>query len=131
MPEYYFGEILLEKGLITADQLAEALSVQEEKPYLRLGEALLSLGHLSIDQLNQELERLHRDIRIGQILLHAGIVTGLELERALQLQERSGEMLGEILLSLGYCTQGQLDRALVEQNKLRRIYETIRQLFAH
>ncbi|HBN09937.1 MAG TPA: hypothetical protein DD435_15270 [Cyanobacteria bacterium UBA8530] len=130
--QHLFGEILVSKGILSPEQLAEGLRIQrEDKPYLRLGEILLGLEFLTIQQLDHELGILHSDIRIGQILIHEGITSGLELEEALRIQERSGKMLGEILITLGYCSQGQLDRALSKQSHLARFYESVKQIFGY
>lgn len=127
---HLFGETLIAKGILNPAQLAEALRIQqEEKPYLRLGEILLMLEFLSLQQLDQELAILHSDIRIGQILIHEGVLTGLELAEALRTQERSGGMLGAILIDRGCCSQGQLARALKKQSGMARFYESIRQIF--
>lgn len=50
------GEILLEEGLITQEQLDHALEVQKEKK-LRLGEILSSLGYLDQQQLSYCLSK--------------------------------------------------------------------------
>ena len=59
------GQILIEKKLITKDQLAEALKVQKEKKE-RLGELLVNLGYLSKDAL---LEVLSIELNIPAVHL--------------------------------------------------------------
>lgn len=56
------SEILLKKGLLTSDQLEEAVSLQEEKG-LRLDKALLQLGHVNEKQLLQVMGE-HLDLPI-------------------------------------------------------------------
>jgi len=51
------GEQLTSDGLITADQLSEALEFQN-KTGIMLGEAIIVLGHLSTAQLGPYLERM-------------------------------------------------------------------------
>ena len=41
------GDFLIEKGLITADQLAAALAAQQAEPDKKLGELLVAAGALS------------------------------------------------------------------------------------
>ena len=59
-----FGELALERGLVTVPQLYEALTLQaraEAKgdPYQFLGEILTSLGYLSDLQVLEILNALH------------------------------------------------------------------------
>src|SRR3989338_8241189 len=59
------GQILIQKKLITADQLNEALKIQKEKKE-RLGELLVSLGYMSKDSL---LEVLSIELNIPAVHL--------------------------------------------------------------
>ncbi len=45
------GDALMEKGLITKSQLAEALAEQEKKPGEKLGIILVKLGFMGMDEL--------------------------------------------------------------------------------
>lgn len=49
-----FGELLLERGLITPEQLADALALQRRRG-MRLGAALVANGHMTETQLVQAL----------------------------------------------------------------------------
>lgn len=49
-----FGELLLERGLITPEQLADALALQRRRG-MRLGAALVARGHMTETQLVQAL----------------------------------------------------------------------------
>jgi len=50
------GNLLINKGLVTEQQLAQAVDHQKVSG-LRLGEALVSLGHLTENQINKALRR--------------------------------------------------------------------------
>src|SRR5574341_1013833 len=52
---------------------------------------------------------------LGQILLDEGIVSREQLERAIQMQQRSGGHLGRILTDLGVVSEQQMARALAIQ----------------
>lgn len=53
--------------------------------------------------------------RLGERLLDRGLLTGRQLELALQEQKRTGVLLGEILLHLGFVTPRAVAGALAEQ----------------
>lgn len=54
-------------------------------------------------------------IRLGDLLVKSGQITGEQLEEALRLQEESGERLGQILQKHGFITERQLIDTLMNQ----------------
>lgn len=54
-------------------------------------------------------------LRLGDLLVQAGLITGEQLNEALKRQLDSGKRLGEILLEGGYITQHDLTKVLEEQ----------------
>lgn len=52
--------------------------------------------------------------RLGDILIEKGLITEEDLNRALDIQNRSGEKLGEILLKMGVIKEEDLYSALAE-----------------
>jgi hypothetical protein len=109
--------MLLSQNMITEDQLEEALSVQKKKPFLRLGELLFSLGHLTFSQLEELLEQQYSDMRLGQLLIRKGYLTADQLENAMNEHERTGLLLGHLIIKLGYCSMEQLQQVLEEQRR--------------
>ncbi len=51
------GKMLLEKGIITKEQLEKALETQSENPKLLLGEVLINLEYIKISTLVAMLEK--------------------------------------------------------------------------
>ncbi len=58
---------------------------------------------------------------LGQRLIEMGIITPAQLDLALKLQKRTGEMLGEILLKLGFISQDILTTSLAQQSNVNQI----------
>jgi hypothetical protein len=54
-------------------------------------------------------------LKLGEILVNAGILSPEDLERALGLQQGSGERLGFVLISNNYISEAQLVQALSKQ----------------
>ena len=54
-------------------------------------------------------------LRLGDMLVAAGIVTSAEIDEALAVQKGSGRRLGEVLVSLGKVTEHQLAQVLSNQ----------------
>ena len=57
MKNVRIGDILIEYGYITADQLDKALAYQKEHPELRIGQALQALGFVSEKQVLEALAK--------------------------------------------------------------------------
>ena len=53
--------------------------------------------------------------RLGEILIERGKLDAAGLERALRLQQDSGEKLGALLVTLGACAQRDVAEALAAQ----------------
>jgi len=56
-----------------------------------------------------------RKIRLGDLLVQAGLINEAQLQQALQDQKRTGSKLGRTVLDLGFIDEGRLLRALSEQ----------------
>jgi MSHA biogenesis protein MshE len=63
--------------------------------------------------MTQDLRQ--RKIRLGDLLVQAGLITEEQLQVALLDQKRSGSKLGRTVLDLGFIDEGRLLRALSEQ----------------
>ena len=56
-----------------------------------------------------------KKIRIGDVLLKAGVITEEQLQTALSRQKGSGRKLGETLIDEGFVSEEEIARALSEQ----------------
>lgn len=57
-------------------------------------------------------------VRIGELLVDAGLLSQAQLERALEAQREEGggsKRLGQLIVALGFVTEGQLARVLSQQ----------------
>lgn len=119
-----FGDILLKLGLATEHQVQEALALQALTGQ-RLGEALISLGYVSREQLQSALfealgiERgtIDRPL-LGELLLRLKYVQAKQLAGALDRQKRDGRRLGELLVESNACSYRQVYEALGLQQRI-------------
>ncbi|HBN08342.1 MAG TPA: hypothetical protein DD435_06765 [Cyanobacteria bacterium UBA8530] len=125
MSKNLFGEHLVSEEVITREVLERAIEIQLEKPYLRIGEILFSMGAISFHCLDRYLKDFHQDIRIGQLLIYRGIISQADLEKALNIQERDQELLGKILIGMSACTETQIQRVLQTQHRYREGFEKL------
>jgi hypothetical protein len=111
-----FGELLVEEGLVTPDQLAEALRVQGTlNTYIPIGRILMMRGCLTRTQLTTMLGRHRKRARLGELLVRSKRITPEQLETALARQQRVRQPLGQILVELGYLTEVTMREGLCSQ----------------
>jgi MshEN domain len=106
------GEILLDEGLVTKEQIEAALKLQAEaRPGVPVGQLLVYQGAITQRQLGAILDKY----RLGNFLVETNVITEQQLETALQRQKRTNRPLGNVLVQLGFLTEPQLRQALATQ----------------
>ena len=108
----FFGQYLLENGVIDARQLLASISYQE-KTNLKFGDMAISLGLLTQDQLAAvfALQR-SKDVRSGEATIMLGYLTQAQVDQVLRAQQNSHVMLGEALVATGGLTRDALTQQL-------------------
>ncbi|MCG8417413.1 MAG: GspE/PulE family protein [Proteobacteria bacterium] len=109
------GTMLVDSGLINAQELQEGLDVQQKRRRIPIGEILADrnevLTQSDVDRARAIQER--RRVRIGDALVEAGLVTAEDVEKALAEQrEHRDKRLGEILIELGFIDEMSLCKTL-------------------
>ncbi|MCI0342620.1 MAG: hypothetical protein L0216_16010 [Planctomycetales bacterium] len=131
-----FGQIALERGFITKQQLDESIRAQEARDARQIGLILLEKGHISEEELEAILavqrERLARtaessaaklsDHLYGRLVVSRKLATQRQVNECLRHQALIEEMgilmrLGEILARKGYLTQAQADEVFQYQKQ--------------
>ena len=105
--EKTLGQILVDKGIISREQLDRALQIKAEQPKKYLGEILFEMG-VSQEKINRALYYSNKRKTIGEILVDQKLITPEQLEEALSKQKKIKEKwghtrpLGLLLIELGY-----------------------------
>jgi hypothetical protein len=111
------GAMLVTQGIITDEQLADALEEQRQKPYLRVGEILFGRGVINFAQLEELLEQQYTDMRLGQLMIRKGHLTAEQLDSAMHEHEQTGLLLGHLIVRLGFCSHETVQQVLQEQRR--------------
>lgn len=108
----FFGQYLLENGVIDPKQLLAAISYQE-KTNLKFGDTAISLGLLTQEQLASifALQRT-KDLKTGEAATELGFLSEAQIDQVLRAQKNSHVMIGEALVSTGALNKEQLERHL-------------------
>lgn len=108
----YFGQYLLNHGLVTPEQLYQAMEAQQAA-HVKLGVLAISAGVLTgaqVEEIHQEQTR--QDKRFGEIALEKGYLTQEQLDSLLASQQKGHLLLGQALIDAKILTLGQLEKAL-------------------
>lgn len=108
----FFGQFLLERGVVGRRALLDALDLQEARNR-RIGAHAVRLGYLS----EADVERINRlqltqDKRFGELALELGLLTPEQVPELLSLQRNDAVLLGEALVELGHVERPTLEREL-------------------
>jgi len=120
----FFGAFLVERGVITKEQLFEALE-EQKKTNLKLGEHAIRLGYLTPEQV-EEIRRLQKreEIRFGEAAVRLGYLKPEQVEQLIRIQRSSHKLLGDILVLKGFITRETLERELKLFEAEQRLYMT-------
>ena len=109
------GQLLLERGLVTREQLTEALRLQQQS-YVRLGDILLDQSLISCQDLSKACEQYGAlpGEHLGEFLVRQRYISGEQLEQAMILQKARFRSLGSILTQMQAVTDADLATILSE-----------------
>ncbi len=121
------GELLVDKGMLTEEQLAEAIAFAAKENIL-LGTALVTKEFLTEEQLSEQM-LLHsaevkklvsksKRLRLGDILLEQRAITQEQLTQALEHARTHRQRLGEALIEQGVVKDRDIAVALSKQMAL-------------
>lgn len=108
----FFGQFLLERAVLTGEQLAAAVERQEQTN-LKLGALAVELGYMSREEA-ERINKLQRsqDQRFGDLALAHTSLTPDQLNQLLEKQKKGRIYLGEAAHLCGFVTREQLTSEL-------------------
>ena len=120
----FFGQFLVETGVVSREDLLKAIDLQEASN-LKFGEIAALLGILS----DEDIEKIHNaqrtdDLRFGDIALKLGLINREQMQEILTRQKNGHLYIGEALVKIGALGREELDRELAAFNADQAIYAT-------
>lgn len=117
----FFGNFLLEKKLITKEQLLEAIEVLE-KSRLRLGTIAIHSGLMTATEVEHiHSVQTHKNMRFGDIAVELGYLTNEQLEDLLATQTPNYLLLCQALVDLNYLSSKDFEKAMIEYKQLHEL----------
>ena len=108
----FFGQFLVETGVVSREDLLKAIDLQEASN-LKFGEIAALLGILS----DEDIEKIHNaqrtdDLRFGDIALKLGLINREQMQEILTRQKNGHIYIGEALVKVGALGREELDQQL-------------------
>ncbi|QOY35625.1 hypothetical protein AWH56_023615 [Anaerobacillus isosaccharinicus] len=108
----FFGNFLLNKGIITSQQLNEVFQ-EEKSSHVKLGILALNKGFMTLEQIEEVNEaQMATDKRFGEIAIEKGYLNIDKLEELLTGQKTSYLLISQILLDKNILTMEQISKHL-------------------
>lgn len=110
----FFGQFLVEQGIVSRDALVSAIELQEQKN-LKLGEMAVEMGYIT----QTEIERAHnaqmsKDMKLGDLLVEMGFLTLTQLNDVITRQKNTHLYIGEALVQVGAISSENLQQHLAD-----------------
>jgi hypothetical protein len=119
MSNKFLGQYLLEKGVITPQQLLLALELQKQSNP-SLGQLAIAEGYLNDAGATKiNLEQQRTDERFGTLAIQMGLMTESQVNALFQTQQSTRKFFGEILVEQGIIDHSTLEIQLKEHQLLK------------
>jgi len=122
------GEILQARGIISPESIKDALEEQKNLKKRLVGEIIADKANLTQNDIENTLAEAKKTgkiplrVRVGEILIGAGLVTQEQVNSALQDQDGDRKKkIGELLVEHGFITEDQLLVALAAKFRLQMV----------
>lgn len=113
----YFGHYLLNRELITREQLADALEFQKSV-HVKFGVIAVDEGYMTPLQVEEVHEKQKQmDKRFGEIAVELGYLTNEQVDKLIASQKQGHLFLAQALVDRGYMTIEQFADALNDYKK--------------
>ena len=123
----FFGNYLLSKRAVTAEQVIQAMEEQHIR-HLKLGTLAIHAGYMNTEQVDDILIRqTQKNKRFGELAVEAGYLTKEQVEFLLNQQIPIYLLIGQRLVENGALTEAELDRFIIsyqQENELSQLDKT-------
>jgi hypothetical protein len=113
----YFGNYLLNKKIITAEELKEILTYQKSN-HVKIGVLAINFGYMNSEQvLEVHKQQMQMDKRFGEIAIQLGYLNEKQLQNLLSAQREGYLQLSQALIDKKILTYAQLANTLENYKK--------------
>lgn len=110
----FFGQFLIEKGVVSRRALLTAIELQDQRN-LKLGEMAVKMGFITeADIVSSHNAQYSKDIRLGDLLVEMGMLTSQQLAEVIENQKKNHLYIGEALVLVEALTEDEMQLQLAE-----------------
>jgi CheY-specific phosphatase CheX len=104
----FFGQFLVEQGIVTSEALLNAINLQD-KSNLKLGEMAVAMGLITpADIQRAHNAQMSKDMKLGDLLVEMDLLTLDQLNDLITRQKNTHLYIGEALVKIGSLTNDAL-----------------------
>ena len=119
----FFVNFLLNKGVITPEQLVDALKIQANT-HKKLGTLAIHSGFMSASEVEDVyITQTHYDKLFGELAVNLGYLTESQVDNLLTTQLPDYMLLGQILVDKNILTHVELENLITEYKSVYEIYD--------
>ena len=108
----FFGQFLVQQGIVTAEALLDAINLQD-KNNLKFGEMAVTMGLITpADIQRAHNAQMSKDMKLGDLLVEMGLLTLDQMNDAIVRQKNTHLYIGEALVQIGALTGDELQKQL-------------------
>lgn len=123
MHTQFFGNFLLNKGVITPEQLIEVLKIQSSA-HKKLGTLAIHAGYMSASEVDDVyITQTHYDKRFGELAVELGYLTQEQVDELLIIQLPDYMLLGQILVEQNILSNIDFENLITEYKSTYEIYD--------
>ncbi len=123
MHTQFFGNFLLNKGVISPEQLVETLKILSTT-HKKLGTLAIHAGYMSASEVEDVfITQTHYDKLFGELAIELGYLTEEQVNELLALQLPNYMLLGQILVDQHIIDHVDLENLITEYKSIYEIYD--------
>lgn len=108
----FFGQFLVEQGIVTGEALLNAINLQD-KNNLKFGEVAVAMGLVTpADIQRAHNAQMSKDMKLGDLLVEMGFLTLAQMNDIITRQKNTHLYIGEALVQVGALTTEALQMHL-------------------
>ena len=123
MHTQFFGNFLLNKEIISPEQLIDLLKIHSTA-HKKLGTLAIHSGYMSASEVEDVfITQTHYDKLFGELAIEMGYLTKEQVDELLTLQLPDYMLLGQTLIEQGVITHVELENLITEYQSVYEIYD--------